>query len=130
LRTVVEAIAAAPLYRGVLLFFALYPLFSSIMWVVTSLIFYFRREYHPRESFYDISGRQLPLVSVIVPSYHEELTECGTLAAVVDLDYPRLEIFVVNDGSSDGTLVRARWYLRDPRVRVIHKSVNEGKRSP
>lgn len=127
MRTIVQAIGAAPAYHAALLFFALYPLFSSIMWVLTSLIFYFRREHHPNETFYEISGKRMPLVSVIVPSYREELTECGTLAAVVDLDYPRLEIFVVDDGSPDGTLPRARSYLRDPRVRVVRKNVNEGK---
>jgi biofilm PGA synthesis N-glycosyltransferase PgaC len=126
-QAVVEAIAHSPVYQAALLFFALYPLLSSIMWMVTSLLFYLRRERHPDERFYDLSDAQSPLVSVIVPSYREELTACGTLDAVVELDYPRLEIFVVDDGSPDGTLPRARSFLRDPRVTVVRKNVNEGK---
>ena len=43
MHSVVQAIAASPVYRAALLFFALYPLFSSIMWIQTSLIFYFRQ---------------------------------------------------------------------------------------
>ena len=45
-----------------------------------------------------------PLVSVIVPSYNEELTIVGSVRALLALDYATREIIVVNDGSSDGTL--------------------------
>ena len=45
-----------------------------------------------------------PFVSVIVPSYNEELTIVASVRALLALDYATREIIVVNDGSSDGTL--------------------------
>lgn len=45
-----------------------------------------------------------PTVSVIVPSYNEELTIVDTVRALLALDYEAREIVIVNDGSSDGTL--------------------------
>ncbi len=43
--------------------------------------------------------------SVIVPAYNEEKSIEGTLSSIVNLDYPKekLEVIVVNDGSTDKT---------------------------
>jgi biofilm PGA synthesis N-glycosyltransferase PgaC len=123
----VAGIAASPLYIVALAFFAYYPLLSALMWVATSLVYWFRRERHPDESFYDVPVDELPMVSVVVPSYSEELTVCGTMTAILELDYPRYEIVLVNDGSGDQTLKRARSFLADERVRVVDKVINEGK---
>lgn len=45
-----------------------------------------------------------PPVSVIVPAFDEEATIAGTVRSLLQLEYPELEIVVVNDGSTDGTL--------------------------
>ncbi|WP_242392434.1 glycosyltransferase family 2 protein [Anaeromyxobacter oryzisoli] len=45
-----------------------------------------------------------PPVSVIVPAFNEEATIAGTIRCLLQLEYPELEIVVVNDGSTDGTL--------------------------
>jgi cellulose synthase/poly-beta-1,6-N-acetylglucosamine synthase-like glycosyltransferase len=45
-----------------------------------------------------------PPVSVIVPAYNEELTIAASLRSMLQLEYPELEVVVVNDGSRDGTL--------------------------
>ena len=47
-------------------------------------------------------------MSVIVPSYNEELTIVESVRALLALDYAAREIIVVNDGSSDGTLAVLR----------------------
>ncbi len=47
-----------------------------------------------------------PGVSVIVPAYNEDLTISRTLRSLLALRYPSLEVIVVNDGSTDGTLSR------------------------
>ncbi len=127
MQDLVASMAASPAYRVLVLFFALYPLFSALIWVWTSLIYWFRREHRADESFYDYPDHVLPRVSVVVPSYHEGLTVCGTMAALIGLDYPDYEIVLVNDGSGDDTLLKARSYLVDERVRVVDKRVNEGK---
>jgi cellulose synthase/poly-beta-1,6-N-acetylglucosamine synthase-like glycosyltransferase len=43
-------------------------------------------------------------VSVLVPAYNEEATIASSVRSVLELDYPRFEVIVINDGSKDGTL--------------------------
>jgi cellulose synthase/poly-beta-1,6-N-acetylglucosamine synthase-like glycosyltransferase len=45
-----------------------------------------------------------PPLSIIVPAFNEEKTIVETLNSLVRLKFPRMEIVVVNDGSTDGTL--------------------------
>lgn len=69
-----------------------------------------------------------PSVTVIVPAWNEERTLAGTVRSLLALDYPRerLEIFIVDDGSTDGTLEAARAFEGNPSVRVFSKE-NGGK---
>ncbi len=46
----------------------------------------------------------LPSVCVLSPAYNEELTIAESLKSQLNLDYPELEVIVINDGSRDGTL--------------------------
>jgi len=45
-----------------------------------------------------------PPISLIVPAYNEEKTIIESLRSLMLLNFPRIEIIVVNDGSSDRTL--------------------------
>ena len=49
-----------------------------------------------------------PPVSVIVPAYNEEATVAASVRSMLQLEYPELEVVVVNDGSRDGTLEALR----------------------
>jgi succinoglycan biosynthesis protein ExoA len=62
----------------------------------------------------------LPLVSVVVPARNEERDIAACLQAVLAQDYPRdrLEIIVVDGGSSDRTVEVAEKLLADARVRA------------
>jgi len=66
-------------------------------------------------------------VSVIVPAYNEEKTLAKTLDSLISLDYPKdkLEIIVVNDGSTDDTEKIANVY-RSKGVKVVTQK-NMGK---
>jgi len=46
----------------------------------------------------------LPTVSILSPAYNEELTITESLKSQLNLEYPELEVIVINDGSKDGTL--------------------------
>jgi cellulose synthase/poly-beta-1,6-N-acetylglucosamine synthase-like glycosyltransferase/peptidoglycan/xylan/chitin deacetylase (PgdA/CDA1 family) len=64
-------------------------------------------------------------VSVVVPAYNEAANIAATVRSLVYNDYPRLEVIVVDDGSTDGTAAIVE-RLRLPSVRVIRQR-NAGK---
>ncbi|NIS28286.1 glycosyltransferase family 2 protein, partial [candidate division KSB1 bacterium] len=70
---------------------------------------------------------RFPRVAIIVPCYNEEKSLAGTVSSLLALAYPKdkLEIIVVDDGSTDNTLSVTRSFA-DSRVRVITKE-NGGK---
>jgi cellulose synthase/poly-beta-1,6-N-acetylglucosamine synthase-like glycosyltransferase len=45
-------------------------------------------------------------LTMIVPAYNEEVTIVDSVTGLINCDYPRFEIVVVNDGSTDSTLER------------------------
>ena len=47
-----------------------------------------------------------PAISILVPAYNEEAGIVDSVRSLLALEYPTLELVVVNDGSSDGTLAR------------------------
>ncbi len=64
-----------------------------------------------------------PLVSVVIPAYNAEGYLAATIESVLAQTYRPLEVLVVDDGSSDGTVALARSF-GDP-VRVIEQE-NKG----
>lgn len=72
--------------------------------------------------------QKFPIVSVIVPVWNEERTLAATVNSLLALDYPKdkLDIIIVDDGSTDGTRQVANTFKRHSQVRVFHKE-NGGK---
>jgi len=75
-----------------------------------------------------------PDLAIIVPAYNEGPAVARTIDACMSLQYPRdkLEIVVVNDGSTDDTwtnmLIAAARYP-PAAVRCLHLGTNQGKRA-
>jgi cellulose synthase/poly-beta-1,6-N-acetylglucosamine synthase-like glycosyltransferase/spore germination protein YaaH/peptidoglycan/xylan/chitin deacetylase (PgdA/CDA1 family) len=67
-----------------------------------------------------------PLVSVLVAAFNEETVIGNTLNHLLASDYPNLEIFVIDDGSTDDTRGAVAPFLVDPRVRY-RRIANSGK---
>lgn len=69
-----------------------------------------------------------PTVAIIVPCWNEESTIGGTVRSLLELDYPadKLQIVLVNDGSTDSTRAVMDGYTDHPQIMVVHKE-NGGK---
>lgn len=70
-----------------------------------------------------------PMISLMVPCYNEEDNVEGVLNSILSADYPKdkLEIIVIDDGSTDNTLKIARQFQeKHEQIQVLHKE-NGGK---
>jgi len=111
------------IYRILLYFYGIYPVFMACIWVVLSLFFFLRRE---REEDVELET-PAPFVSVIVAAFNEELAIGSTLEALLKLNYPSYEVIVIDDGSTDRTSEIVREYSHRGPIRLLKKEVNEGK---
>lgn len=115
-------------FQWLLLLVGLYVVVAAGAWIASALRFSMSRETPGAEAFYDIADDLLPSMTVMVPAYAEERTIGAALDALAAADYPDLEVIAIDDGSPDGTAQVIRSHLaRDPRLRLMEKSVNEGK---
>ena len=64
--------------------------------------------------------RTAPLVSVIVPAYNAEEFLGDCLSSILDQDHPRIEVLVIDDGSTDRTPSVAEGF--GPRVRYFRQT--------
>jgi len=61
-----------------------------------------------------------PPITIIAPAYNEEASIRVAIRNLLELDYPQLEIIVVNDGSADRTLEELRAEFRLRAVRAVY----------
>ncbi|MFP4051452.1 MAG: glycosyltransferase family 2 protein [Thermoplasmata archaeon] len=54
----------------------------------------------------------LPSITILVPSYNEEKTIVNSVEALLNLNYPNLEVIVINDGSTDNTLTNLKDHFK------------------
>ncbi|OGZ65459.1 MAG: hypothetical protein A2822_01265 [Candidatus Staskawiczbacteria bacterium RIFCSPHIGHO2_01_FULL_41_41] len=99
-------------------------LFLSIFWL---LVLFAPQEEKKKKA------HQEPFFSTIVPAYNEEKSIRGTLQSLVNLEYPpeKMEIIVVNDGSTDQTKeIVERFIQQHPQRKIILLNQrNKGKAS-
>ncbi|MCV6676958.1 glycosyltransferase [Neisseria meningitidis] len=68
-----------------------------------------------------------PLVSVLICAYNVEKYFAQSLAAVVNQTWCNLDILIVDDGSTDGTLAIAqRFQEQDGRIKILAQAQNSG----
>lgn len=66
-----------------------------------------------------------PAISVVMPVYNRRATVLRAVQSVVSQSFPRCEIIVADDGSTDDTVATIQ-SLRDPRIRVLRSDRNRG----
>ncbi len=108
-------------------------LFVSLFFEVFLLITYFeiREELKRERALLDSGPKSFPSVTVIVPCYNEESTVIKTVESLLSLDYPKdkLQILIVNDGSTDNTLDIVLSRFKNHEQIKIHHKENGGKHS-
>tara|TARA_B100000315_G_C14489221_1_gene546742 strand:- start:10 stop:1212 length:1203 start_codon:yes stop_codon:yes gene_type:complete len=72
-----------------------------------------------------------PLVSIVIPAYNEEDSIVETLKSIITMDYPKekIEVIVVNDGSTDDTKELVEGFIQKNstwKIDLINQ-VNSGK---
>ena len=69
-----------------------------------------------------------PKVTIIVPAWNEETTIYKTVRSLLDLNYPKekLQIFLIDDGSTDNTWKVISRFSKYSNIKVFHKE-NGGK---
>jgi len=85
-------------------YFALWAVTQLYMSGVAAAFMWRHRRSHTPRARAVVARLTMPLISVIVPAHNEELTIVQSLRALLSMDYEPVEIVVVNDGSTDGTL--------------------------
>src|SRR5689334_7744732 len=66
-----------------------------------------------------------PPITIIAPAHNEEASIRVAIRNLLELDYPHLEIIVVNDGSEDRTLEELREEFLLRRVRAVYVPVTK-----
>jgi poly-beta-1,6-N-acetyl-D-glucosamine synthase len=107
-----------------LAFVAFYPVCTAALWIAGGILFRLLDE--SREPEQPAGG--WPGVTVLVPAYNEESVIATSVGSALAVDYPLLEVLVLDDGSTDGTRATAEAAVdADRRGRVVRAAVNLGK---
>lgn len=67
-----------------------------------------------------------PTVAVLIPAFNEEKLIAKTITSVLASTYPKLEVVIIDDGSTDKTYQIVQSFKKDRRLR-IYKKKNGGK---
>lgn len=112
-------------YRIINQFVYLFPLIMSLLWIVGSLIFFFR---HERKNTALPELDTYPCFTVLIPCHNESVSIVETIKHALKLDYPDFEIIAIDDGSTDDTAAILKSMCgQHKRLRVIYLQENQGK---
>jgi poly-beta-1,6-N-acetyl-D-glucosamine synthase len=106
-------------------FVALYPPVTAAFWMANALLFRLLDEQTEVET---APAGGWPPLSVLIPAYNEERVIGRCVRAALAVDYPELQVLVLDDGSTDATVAAATQAGNgDPRLEVVPDRVNRGK---
>jgi biofilm PGA synthesis N-glycosyltransferase PgaC len=94
-----------------------------------ALLMWFAWLQHVEHMTEPLEAEEHPLVTIVVPAYNEGKMIVASVRSLMEMDYPRFEVVVVDDGSSDDTFERAQGLVAvfgEARLRAISQT-NGGK---
>jgi chlorobactene glucosyltransferase len=97
---------------------------AALPWIVPPIVTFVRlRRSRSLDEEATAAPQNPPLVSVIVPARNEAPNIERCVRSILSTTYPRLELFVIDDSSTDGTAELARKAAdRDRRARIVTNS--------
>ena len=109
-----------------IIFYAL--IFLSVYVQVFFLITFLENRKRMIRRTAEIKLSEYPAVTVIVPCWNEEKTIKKTVDSLLGLNYPKdkLKLFLIDDGSIDGTWREILKFENYPNIKIFHKE-NGGK---
>ena len=72
---------------------------------------------------------KMPVVSIIVPAYNEEINAVRTIESLLKQDYPKLQVVVIDDGSKDSTFLKVTDAFKNNANVKVYTKPNGGKAS-
>ena len=109
-------------------------LYPAVLWTLMGMVFLIFRtcmwvKYRP---FPAVSYNDAPVLTVVIPAYNEGAMVLKAIESVACANYPRdrLEIFVIDDGSTDDTwsFIRRAAERYPDLVSTMRQATNRGKR--
>lgn len=126
-------VANNPVHQAAVWFLAAFPIVVAGLAINSSRQFLLDRSrestqlYLPHREELLLARRRWPLVSIIIPARNEERYLSETMKHALNINWPEIEIIVINDGSTDGTAEVIASFQSDDRVTVINHSKSQGK---
>jgi len=90
-------------------FFFFFSAFFIGRYLVTMLFAFLEGSKKVRD--WTLPNNGAPLVSIIIPAYNEVENVESTIASALNINYPALEVIVVDDGSTDATFQLAKDFV-------------------
>jgi len=108
---------------------ATFVLYIAAFFGIFSSLIYLMALYENKGKFTSPKPKKIYKVSIVIPAFNEQGRIRRTMRSLLKLNYPKkmLEIILVDDGSTDGTLKEMKQYVSSM-VKVYHKK-NGGKAS-
>lgn len=103
---------------------SIYILISLYLLKVVVFYIFYRKQTLIKDNNIDCSSNQLT-ASIIIPMHNEEKVICKTVESLLNIE--RVEIILVDDGSTDNTVEVISTYVKNYKQIRLYKQKNQGK---
>jgi cellulose synthase/poly-beta-1,6-N-acetylglucosamine synthase-like glycosyltransferase len=109
--------------------FILFMLVSAARLIIIGILAVLEKRKEKNIIPFDPNNQSLPLVSIIVPAYNEEVNAVASLENLLRCNYPVFDIIFIDDGSTDATFeIVSKAFANNPTIKLFTKP-NGGKAS-